>query len=130
MAHWVFIEEGTYAVEEAFLMTPGYTALALEDPVIEIYLDSAQERRVRGHAMVVNLLMVELLEDHDEIDMLLDLGNEFKYLIKEPMIRSGKVFSPDVKSLMQFMPNGPLQKLSVSEYSDLRSRLSVLGPPS
>ena len=45
-----------------------------------------------GRGFVHNLLLVELLEDHDDLDMLLDFGAEYKYRLKAPTITSGKVF--------------------------------------
>jgi len=126
MAHWIFIEEGTYPAEEAFLLTPGHTGMVLENVLIEVYLDGRNERRVRGQALAVNLSLVELLEDHDEIDMLLDLGGQFKYLLKNPVIRAGKVFAPDVKSIFHFVAQSPLEKLNESDFSRIRERLSLV----
>lgn len=126
MAHWIFIEEGAYLVAAGFLLTPVYSAVNFEDAVFEVYLDGAGERRVRGHGMAVNVLIVELLEDHDDIDILVDLGNEFYYLLKVPSIMAGKVFSPDVKSLIHFIAKGPVQKLSSTEYMQIRSQVSLV----
>lgn len=126
MAHWIFIEEGTYQVEAAFLLTPAYSGVTLDNVFIEVYLDDNGERRLRGHGMVTNMLIVDLLEDHDDIDLLLDLGDGFHYFLKTPKIMAGKVFSPDVKSLIHFIAKGPVQKLSVSEYQQARSRLSLI----
>jgi len=123
MAHWTNIEEGTYPADEAFLLTQSCAATGLDGAAIEVYLDGANERRVRGQAMAVNALMVELLEDDGEIDLLLDLGGDFKYLVKAPLIRAGKVFSPGVKSLLQFNAQGPLQKLTQGEYAAISSKL-------
>jgi len=126
MAHWIFIEEGTYLVESAFLLTPSCSAVTLDDALIEVYPDANGERRVRGHGLATNVLIVELLEDEDDLDLLLDLGDGFHYLLKTPSIMAGKVFSPDVKSLIRFIAKGPVQKLSNSEYLDVRSRLSLI----
>jgi hypothetical protein len=126
MAHWIFIEEGAYLVESAFILTPAYSAVTLDDAVIEVFLDSNGERRVRGHGMATNVLIVELLEDHDELDLLLDLGDQFHYLMKTPSIMAGKVFSPDVRSLIRFIAQGPLDKMSNSEYLQVRSRMSLI----
>ena len=128
MAHWIFIEEGTYRAESAFLMTPDFHAVALEEPVMEVYRDGRQERRVQGHGLIYSLLMVELLEDHDEIDLVVDLADEFKYFLKSPSIRAGKVFSPDVRTLLHFVARQPLQKLSGDEYQLMKSRLSIIRP--
>ncbi|MDY0041909.1 MAG: hypothetical protein RBS57_16470 [Desulforhabdus sp.] len=126
MVHWIFIEEGTYPAEEAFLFTSGHTGMILENVLIEVYLNGANERRVRGQAFATNMSLVELLEDYDQIDMLVDLGGQFKYLLKNPTIRAGKVFAPDVKSIFHFMAQGPLEKLGEAEFSELRKHLSLL----
>ena len=126
MTHWISIEEGTYEAEGAFLVTPDHSAVTLDDVLLEVYMDGAQQRRLRGSAMVVNLLMVELLEDNDRIDLLLDLGGEFQYLLQEPLLRAGKVFAPDVKSLLQFVAQNPSQKLVGDQYQAIRSRLVLL----
>jgi hypothetical protein len=126
MADWISIEQGTYRVEAAFLMTPAYTAVPLEDGIIEVYLGSGQERRLRGRAMVTNVHLVELLEDHDDIDLLLDLGDGFKFLAKAPSIKAGKAFSPDVKALLHFVAQGPLEKLSDPAYQEILSKLGLV----
>jgi len=126
MAHWIFIEEGAYRVEAAFFLTPGYTAVTLEDALMEVYLDAKGERRVRGQGIAMNLLIVELLEEHDDIDLLLDLNGEFRYLLKTPSIMAGKIFSPDVKSTVHFVAKEPLQKLTNDEYLDIQSRMVMV----
>jgi hypothetical protein len=126
MPHWVLIEEGRYQAEAAFLLARGFKAIALDHAIFEVYLDGGKERRVRGHAMVANLLMVELSEDDDEFDLLVDLGGEFKYLLRAPSISAGKAFSPDVKSLLHFGAREPLQKLSGGEFFEIRSKLVLI----
>jgi hypothetical protein len=126
MAHWIDIEEGTYRAEEAFLLTPRYAAMAMEDAMIEVYHDNNNERRVRGHAMATGMHMVELLEDEDDIHLLLDLGDKFKFLLHTPSVRAGKTFAPDVKSLLQFAAQGPLERLDGPKYTEIRSKLVVL----
>lgn len=126
MAHWIFIEEGTYPAEQAFLLTPSDTGMTLENTMIEVYLDGDNERRVRGQALGTNLSLVELLEDNDEIDLLIDLGGPFKYLLRAPTLRGGKVFSPDVKSVMHFSAQGPLEKLDEDRFAQILNRLSLV----
>jgi hypothetical protein len=126
MAHWIDIEEGTYRAEEAFLLTPRYAAMAMEDAMIEVYHDNNNERRVRGHAMATGMHMVELLEDEDDIHLLLDLGDKFKFLLHTPSVRAGKTFAPDVKSLLQFAAQAPLERLDGSKYTEIRSKLVLV----
>lgn len=127
MAHWIFIEEGTYPVDSACFFTPGNTAVVLKDAVMEVYLDGNLERRVRGSGMARNASIVELLEDHDDIDLLVDLGDQFKYCLKTPRVQGGKVFEPDVTSLVHFIATVPLQKLSLDDYTRIRERLTLIG---
>jgi hypothetical protein len=70
--------------------------------------------------------MVELYDDSDDLDLLLDFGDEFKYLLKVPNLQSGKVFSPDVKSMLQFTPQTPWLQLPLDEYDRLLLRLQIL----
>lgn len=126
MAHWIFIEEGSYPLEAAFMLTPAYTALVLENAMIEVYQDANGERRVRGRGTARNVLMVELHEDHDDFDLLLDLGDGFTFLVAKPQIMAGKVFDPDVKSLVHFVANGPLERLTPEEYEKMRARLILV----
>ena len=129
MAHWIFVEEGDYWAEAAYLITPGRTAMALEEVVVQVYLDGNNERRVKGQGMGFNLELVELLEDYDEIDMLLDLGGDFKYLLKTPTLRAGKLFAPDVKAKIQYIANGPLEKMSQDEFGEIHRSLKFVGKP-
>lgn len=127
MVHWIFVEEGDYWAEAAYLITPGDTAMALEDVVVQVYADADNERRVKGQGRGFNLELVELLEDHDVIDLLLDLGGDFKYLLKAPTLRAGKLFTPNVKSKIQYTANGPLEKLSREEFAEIHQRLKFVG---
>jgi hypothetical protein len=70
--------------------------------------------------------MIELLEDSDDLDMLLDFGDEYKYWLKVPKLQSGKVFSPGVKSVLQFIPNTPWKQLPPDEYTKMVSGLRML----
>jgi hypothetical protein len=118
--------EGEYLVEKAYLVAPDNTAVALQDPVVEVFLDPLGQRVSRGRARVVNVLMVELHEDHDDLDIVLDFGEEFKYRLKTPQLKSGKVFSPDTKSMLQFVPTGPWQPISQADYEALLADLKLL----
>ena len=56
----------------------------------------------------------------------MDFGDEFKFLLKEPILQVGKVFSPDVRSVLQFFPQNPWQQIPPDEFDDLMSRLRLL----
>jgi hypothetical protein len=116
MTDWIPFEEGEYWVAHAFLVSSDKSAMALEDPVIEIVKGSQGKRYLKGQGMVCNLMVVELLEENDALDILLDLGGEFKYHLQAPQISAGKLFVPDVKSTLQFAPQQPWCQLSVEAF--------------
>jgi len=81
---------------------------------------------LRGRGRVRNILMVELLEDSDDLDLLLDFGEEFKFLLKVPNLQVGKVFSPDVKSALKFTPQIPWHQIQQTKFEGILSRLHIL----
>jgi hypothetical protein len=72
------------------------------------------------------MLMIELLEDNDDLDLLLDFGDEFKYCLKAPELNAGKVFSPSVKSTLWFAPTAPWEQIPQKDFADLISRLRMI----
>jgi hypothetical protein len=126
MDEWIPFKEGDYIVEEGFLLAPDESAVLLEDAVIRVYQDKRGQRQMNGSCRVINALLVKLLDDHNEIDLVLDLGAEFKYLLKDPILKGGKVFSPDVKSTLQFLPKEPWTQIEEGDYEALYSRLNFL----
>ena len=113
---WIPFEDGEYWVEQAYIVAPGGAAVALEQPYVEIAKTPSGQRSLVGRGLVFNLLVVELLEDSDDLDVLLDLGGDFKYRLVQPRISAGKVFAADTKSSIQFSPIEPWQPLSVEEF--------------
>ena len=128
MTNWIPFVEGEYLVEQAFLAAPDGSATTLENTIIEVYPDRQSIRHLKGHSRIRNLHMVELLEDSDDLDIILDLGDEFKYRLKQPELQSGKVFSPDAKSTLWFTPNSPWQQIPRDEFDELLSNLKLLSP--
>ena len=126
MSQWIPFEEGIYRVERAFLITPDLKAAPLENAVIEVYTDRQGTRRMKGRSFIRNILIVYLLEDSDDIDLILDLGGVYKYRINNPEFEAGKVFSPHVKSTMQFSPTRPWEQIPQKQFEDLISGLNVL----
>lgn len=126
MDDWIPFEEGKYLVEQAFLVTPENEAVALGNPYIEVFTGRSGKKMMNGGCLVLNVLMIELLEDHDDLDIILDLGGEFKYLLRAPDIQGGKVFSPDVKSSLRFTPRAPWEKLPEAEFDNRLSRLKMV----
>ena len=113
-------------MEQALLLAEDDRAVIVENVIVEIYSDQKGQRYLRGRGRVRNILMVELLEDSEDLDLLLDFGEEFKYLFKKPNLQVGKVFAPDVKSALQFTPKTPWRQIQSAEFGDLLSRLYIL----
>jgi len=113
-------------VEQALLLAGQDHAVSVEGVIVEVYSDRQGQRYLRGRGRVRNILMVELLEDSDDLDLLLDFGEEFKFLLKEPNLQVGKVFSPDVKSALQFTPKIPWRQIQQTEFGEILSGLQIL----
>jgi hypothetical protein len=126
MENWIPLAEGEYLVEQALLVAVNDSAAAVDDVVVEVYADQRGQRYLKGRGRIRNILLVKLLEDSDDLDLLLDFGDEFKFLLKEPILQAGKVFSPDVRSVLQFFPQTPWRQLPRTEFDDLMSRLRLL----
>jgi len=126
MENWIPFAEGEYLVDQALLVADNRNAMCVEDAIVEVYADQQGRRYLKGRGRIRNILMVELLEDSDDLDMLLDFGDEFKYLLKVPNLQSGKVFAPDVKSVLQFTPRTAWQQLAPDEYNRLISQLRIV----
>jgi hypothetical protein len=43
-----------------------------------------------------------------------------------PDLHAGKVFSPDIKAVLQFIPRQPWKQLTEKEFEDLEARLEFL----
>ena len=126
MGNWVPFGEGEYLAEQVLMVADSDNAIAVNNVVIEVYADARGQRYLKGRGRILNVLMVELLEDSDDLDLLLDFGGEFKFLLKAPNIQAGKVFSPDARSALQFIPQTPWHQLSPGEFADRMSRLRIL----
>ena len=126
MNEWVPFAEGEYVVERAFLVAADGSAVNIEDAFIEVFKNRLGKRQIRGIGNIRNILMVELLDDNDEIDLALDLGQEFKYMLKNPELKAGKVFSPDVTSAFQFAPRSAWQQMAEDDFEALFSGVTFL----
>jgi hypothetical protein len=126
MNNWIPFTEGEYLVEQALLVADNHQAIFVEEAIVEVYSDQRGRRYLKGRGRVRNILMVELLDESDDLDLLLDFGQEFKYLLKVPNLQSGKVFSPEVKSVLQFTPQSPWQQVPPEQFDALLSGLRIL----
>jgi hypothetical protein len=127
MGEWIPFAEGRYLAERAVLLAADESGIEVEDTVIEVMEDRQGRRRLRGRGRVRPALMVELLDEGEELDLLLDLGGEFKYRLGGPQIQGGKVFAPNVTAFVQFLPRGPWEQVAEADFSSLLSRVRFLG---
>jgi len=126
MTQWIPFAEGEYLVDQAYLLAPDNSAAALENVIIEVYSDRQGKRHLKGHCRVRNMLMIELLEDNDDLDLLLDFGDEFKYRLKAPDLNAGKVFSPAAKSTLWFAPTTVWEQIPENEFVEFLSNLRLI----
>lgn len=126
MTEWIPFAEGRYLAERAVLLAVDGRAVELEDTVIEVVEGKGGKRRLTGRGRVPNVLVMELLDEGQELDLLLDLGGEFKYRLRAPGLQGGKVFAPGVKSFVQFVPNSPWEQVPEADFSSLMARVRIL----
>jgi hypothetical protein len=126
MSDWIPFENATYLVNQAFLVGDDNTAALLEKTSIEVYSGRDGRKHMKGSGLVQNMLVVDLLEENDDLDLLLDLGENFKYLMRKPNITAGKVFSPNVKSFLQFDPVAPWEPISELEFTKRTAEFKLL----
>jgi hypothetical protein len=116
MEQWIPFQDGEYWVERAYLVTSIRTATPLEEATLEVYTGRDGLRHMKGSAKVKNMMVIKLLEDNDDLHILLDLGEEFKYYMEYPELHAGKVFSPHVKAVVKFNPKKQWKQLSKEEF--------------
>ena len=71
---------------------------------------------------------MELLEDSDDLDLILDLGDEFQYRLKKPELQSGKFFAPGANSSIQFRPATAWEQIPQADFEQLISGLEIIDP--
>jgi hypothetical protein len=126
MANWIPFVEGEYAVEQALIIAPDNRAVMVADAVLEIYEGPQGQRHMKGSGRVQNILLVELLESTDDLDVILDLGDEFKYRLSKPWLQSGKFFSAGARSSLQFRPSTPWAQIPRADFEQLISGLEII----
>jgi len=127
---WIPFAEGRYGIERAFLVRRAEpVGVALEEAVLEVAEGRGGRRTLSGRGRLRPLLLVELLEEADELDLWLDLGEGFKYRLPAPRIQSGKVFSPGTSSFLQFLPSRPWEPVGEPEFESFVSGLRLLAEP-
>ncbi len=126
MNDWIPFEKGRYLAQRAVLISVDERAVDLEETIIEISEGPGGRRRLSGRGRAPNALMVELLDEGHELDLLLDLGEEFKYRLRAPVIQGGKVFAPGVKAFVQFVPQSPWEAVTEADFNSLMSRVRIL----
>jgi hypothetical protein len=126
MENWIPFAEGEYIVDQAFVVTPDERAVVIENAVIEIFATAGGRRHLKGSGRIQNILLVELLEDTDDLDLILDLGDEYQYRLRKPELQSGKFFAPDAKSSIQFRPSEPWEQIPSADFAYLMSRIKKI----
>jgi hypothetical protein len=126
---WIAFEEGRYLAEDAFLVTPVNKAVRITSAIVTVYLARSGVKHLRGSGLVRPFLLVELGDDSDHMDLILDFGGEHKYRLRQPEVKAGKVFAPDVQSRLQFHPRTPWEKLDLHEFEEWIARLTFLDIP-
>lgn len=126
MTNWIPFAEGEYLVDQAFIISADERAVVIEDAFIEVFATTQGRRHLKGSGRIRNVLLVELLEDHDDLDLILDLGDEFKYRLIKPELQSGKFFSTGAKSTIQFRPAAPWQQIPSADFESLISRFKII----
>jgi hypothetical protein len=124
MENWIPFAEGEYIVDLAIIIAPDERAVQIENAVIEIFTTAGGQRHLKGSGRIQNILLVELLEDSDDLDLILDLGDTFQYRLKKPELQSGKFFAPGSKSSIQFRPSEPWEQIPSAHYKQLMSRIT------
>ena len=124
ITNWIPFAEGEYIVDQALIIAPDERAIVIENAVIEIFATAEGQRHLKGNGRIQNILLVDLLEDSDDLDLILDLGDEFKYRLKKPELQSGKFFAPDAKSSIQFRPSEPWEQIPPANYEKLISKIN------
>jgi hypothetical protein len=126
MGEWIPFAEGRYLAERAVLIAEDAAAgVELADTIIEVF-EGRGGRRLQGRGRARNALLVQLLDESDDLDLLLDLGGEFKYRLKKPTIQGGKVFRPGTSSFIQFLPSAPWEPVPEADFNSLMSRVRIL----
>ena len=126
MENWIPFAEGEYIVDQALVITPDERAVAIENAVIEIFTAAGGQRHLKGSGRIQNILLVELLEDTDDLDLILDLGDEFQYRLQKPELQSGKFFAPDAKSSIQFRPSQPWEQIPTADFEKMMTRVELI----
>jgi hypothetical protein len=126
MDQWLNIGEGKYLASRVLLVAQDRSATEMIDTVINIYRDHRGIRRLKGQGFVNSLAVIELLEASDDLDVLLDLGEGFKYRLNAPILSGGKIFTPGVKSSMVFIPSQPWDSLSEKDYCTTVESLTLI----
>ena len=126
MQDWIPFEEGSYRIEDAYLVARDNRAIQLDKAVLNVFKGSSGRLQMDGYGMAVNLLVVKLLDEGDELDLLIDLGGEYKYRLPVPDLKAGKFFTPNVKSTLRFAPTQPWQQLTLESYQHHLSMMTLL----
>jgi hypothetical protein len=118
--------DGEYLMEQAVFIGPTRSAARLLHPVLEVVTGRLGKRLVKGRGLMRPFLLVELMEDSEAIDLLIDMGQAFKFLARNPSIKAGKVFAPEVSAIVQFSLTTDWEPVSESGFKRQLDGLALL----
>ncbi len=125
-AEEIFQREGTYIIEEAYIVTEDLARhVPMKDAFLEVQREPSNKLTVHGKATVRNASIVELLEEYEKLDIVIDMGEGFKFYLRNPIIQGGKVFSPNILSTIRFMPTESFELLQDGEYKKIKTYLEI-----
>ncbi len=118
---------GSYIIEEAYIVSANSLDAGVEisDSVLDVLLDPRGNTLVDGHGLVHNVSLVNLLENYQEFDIVMNMGENFCFYLRRPVINAGKVFTPGVKSILRFTPGDSFEHISDERFYKIKERLHL-----
>ncbi len=121
------IEAGDYRVAAAYLVSPQTRrATPVSDAVIHIADGNGHSGRISGWGQVCTAHMIDMLEDSEQLDLIIDMGAGYRFVMYDPEIRAGKNFQADTVSTFHFQPTHLMHSLNKDEYSAQTANLKII----
>ncbi len=118
---------GSYIIEEAYIVSADSLDAGVEitDSVLDVLLDPRGNAFVDGHGLVHNVSLVNLLENYQEFDIVMNMGEGFCFYLRRPVINAGKIFTPGVKSILRFTPGDSFDSISDEKFYEIKEKLCL-----
>ena len=119
---------GNYIIDEAYIIPSGKfgVAVVIANSVLDVELDPKGKTIVNGYGFARNVSLVELLENHQDFDIIINMGDGFCFYLEKPIINAGKVFSPNVRSVIRFTPTNSFTQIPDEEFAEIKSKLKLI----